>query len=39
MCFHKAVSKKFTIYLDTFEMTENHVIPMPGLVWHCKFSP
>lgn len=29
---HKAVFRKFPVQLDTLEITENDVVPMPGLV-------
>lgn len=31
--------QKNSIYTDTLEATKNDVVPMSGLVWHCKFTP
>lgn len=31
-------SKKCLVYTETLEITENDVIPLPGLVWCRKFT-
>lgn len=39
LCLHKAVFKKFPVYTEMLETTENDVVPMPGLVWRRTFTP
>lgn len=38
LCLHKAVFKKFPVYTEMLETTENDVVPMPGLVRRRNFT-